>query len=127
MKDIRNDKVFHRKRFSGREYEEPRPSKVVRNRPVSAYQDGYSVYRISDGEIHWAVEMTKSEALESHAVKSLGYGSVKEYVDDMGSVRVNELFPHEKIKVIYDNGRVVERKAWEWAIDHRGVFCSTCW
>jgi len=117
----------HEANGMGQYDDDPRPSKVSRHRPVSAYQDDYQVFRIEDGESHWVIEMTKEEALASHGVESLGYATVKEYKADMGPVRVKKLWPHEKIKVTYDDGRVVERKAWQWAIDHRGVLCSTCW
>lgn len=102
-----------------------RPSKA--HRPVSAYQDEYAVWMIDDGERHWVIEMTKEEALHSHGVESLGYASVKEYKSDMGPVCIKKLWPHEEVSVTYDDGKVVERKAWEWSVDHRGVLCSTCW
>lgn len=68
-------------------HDEQRPSKVVRHRPVSAYQDAFEVFRIDDGERHWVVAESKRDAVKQHGVDSLDYKTVEEYRRDMGPIQ----------------------------------------
>jgi len=94
---------------------------------LPGYADDYHVFVIDDGERHWCVEMLADEALKSHGVDSLGYATVDEYMDDMGPVKCEPAYWSDEITVKNDDGTSVTRKARDWAIDHRGVFCSTVW
>lgn len=99
------------------------------------YFDDYRVWVIEDGERHWCVEMLPEEALKSHGVDSLGYETVDEYLDDMGPVTCETVWWSKQITVTFECDRegksvgVVKhtRMARDWAVDYRGVFCSTTW
>lgn len=96
-------------------------------RAAHCYADDYRVFRIEDGESHWCVEMLADEALKSLGVESLGYKSVDEYCEDMGPVKCEPVYWSDEITVKYDDGTSKTKRAREWAIEHRGVFCSTVW
>jgi len=99
------------------------------------YFGDYCVFKIEDGETHWCVEMLADEALKSHGVDSLGYESVEAYLDDMGPVKCEAVHWSEEITVnfeverdgVYEGDVKHTKKARDWAVDYRGVFCSTVW
>lgn len=91
------------------------------------YVDDYRVFRIDDGEIHYVVEMLPEEAIKSHGVDRLDYESVEAYMDDMGPIKCEVVPSMRAITVGDDDGGSETKWAREWAITHRGVFCSTCW
>lgn len=97
--------------------------------PSRCYGDDYRVFRIDDGEIHYVVEMLPEDAIRSHGVDVLDYESVEAYLDDMGPIKCEVVPAMQEITVRNDHdGEECETKtARDWAITHRGVFCSTCW
>ena len=102
----------------------------IHERPILnpvGYVDDYRVFLIEDGEKHWCVAMLADEALESHGIGSLGYKTVDEYNDEIGSVKCEPVYWSDEITVRYDDSRKVTMKARDWAIEQRGVFCSTAW
>lgn len=92
----------------------------------SCYGDDYRVFKIEDGETHWLVEMLADEALEAHA-SEMGYESVEKYIDDMdGDVTCEPVLWNQEITVMEDDGNIT-KLARDWAVTHRGSFCSTAY
>jgi len=91
------------------------------------YGDDYRVFRIDDGEIHYVVEMRLEEAIKSHGVDGLEYKTVEEYLGDMGPIKCEVVPASQEITVRDDDSGSETKIARDWAVTHRGVFCSTCW
>jgi hypothetical protein len=95
--------------------------------PSLCYADDYRVFQIDDGEIHYVVDMLPEEAIKSHGVDGLDYKTVESYLDEMGPIECEVVPASQQITVRDDDGGSQTKAARDWAITHRGVFCSTCW
>lgn len=96
---------------------------------ISHYETELKLYRIEDGETHWLIAESASEAMMKHA-ESLGYDNEELYLGDMGPIQLGIEDPAKSIRVTLEGEPEMTREqtAAEWVQDEDygvGLLCST--